>query len=561
MIQQLTETSNSERKLASAEIEIEPVEQGQSIVVAIGINKYAHWRKLNNAVLDACSLQQTLIDKLGFIAPIEPLIDGAATKDAIEALVTERLREIVKKDDSLVLFFAGHGHTRVEELSETGFIIPVDARIPDGREYWGDYIRLNHWLQEVSELPARHILVILDACHSGFALGSAMNVFRDAVRYQKDISRNRSRKVITSAKRDQPALDGGPIPGHSLFTGTIINGFNWGEADIDGNGFITSSELGLYLQQKVGQASESRQTPEFGSFLFDDHGEMVISLLDQSFGALKARAFSALQHGESEIFRELVQQIVSLKPFSPEALYLEYRLMLSDNMLTKAASIVDKLYNLRLPDGVIPLSQYDLWMLKNFLNIRNFIHIPESWRTIEFVESRKLTSIDTSKNLNIKLQETNFPVDVELLVSTQGDIFENPQKRTMGNQEVYVVLDESIIRMSMKNITNYPVHVYFMEIDSVGRISSGPLWQDEFIAWHGIAPGRIELSYPFRIIAGENKTGIREVRLFSSKERNYQLLAPPHPSTHIVENSKNKSLDFSNFMNTRMKIIRYIVAS
>jgi uncharacterized caspase-like protein len=326
MTEQSNEIPELERKLVAVITELEPVQQGRSLVLVIGINEYLHWQKLKNAVQDACGFQQTLIEKLGFIAPIKPLINGAATKDAIETLVSEQLREIVEKNDNLMLFFAGHGHTRVEELSETGFIIPVNARIPDTKEYWGDYIRLNHWLQEISELAAQHILVILDACHSGFALGGAMNVFRDAIRYRKDVTRNRSRKVITSAKRDQPALDGGPIPSHSLFTGTLINGFNWGEADIDGNGFITSSELGLYLQQKVGQASESRQTPEFGSFFLDNQGEMVISLRDQSFDALKARASSALQSGKFTIFKELVEQLVSLKAANPETLYLEYRL-------------------------------------------------------------------------------------------------------------------------------------------------------------------------------------------------------------------------------------------
>jgi hypothetical protein len=34
-------------------IEPEPVEQGRSLVVVIGIDKYTHWQTLNNAVQDA----------------------------------------------------------------------------------------------------------------------------------------------------------------------------------------------------------------------------------------------------------------------------------------------------------------------------------------------------------------------------------------------------------------------------------------------------------------------------------------------------------------------------
>lgn len=295
------ETENLDRAMILEAVEFEPVKQGRLLVVAIGINEYVYWQKLRNAVQDAIGLQQMLIDKLGFSAPIPPLINEAATKVAIASLIEDRLREELQEDDNLVLFFAGHGHTRIDKVGgkvvgETGFIVPVEARGP--KEYWSDYIQIDPLLQSISRLPARHILVILDSCHSGFALGEAMKSFRDAVRYEKDLSSRISRKVITSARREQLALDGGPIPGHSLFTGTLVDGFNWGKADLDGNGLITSSELGLFIQQKVGQASESRQTPDFGSFYFDDRGEMVISLRNQSFDALKARAFSALQKGE-----------------------------------------------------------------------------------------------------------------------------------------------------------------------------------------------------------------------------------------------------------------------
>ena len=80
----MSETSNSDsdyRKLESALVkEVEPVEQGRSIVVVMGINEYVHWQKLKNALQDAIGLQQTLIDKLGFSAPISSLINEAATK-------------------------------------------------------------------------------------------------------------------------------------------------------------------------------------------------------------------------------------------------------------------------------------------------------------------------------------------------------------------------------------------------------------------------------------------------------------------------------------------------
>jgi hypothetical protein len=282
------ETENLKRAMILEAIESEPVKQGQLLVVVIGINEYDHQPKLKNAVKDALGLQETLV-KLGFAAPIIPLLNETATRAAIFSLVEDRLYDMVEEDDSLILFFAGHGQTRVrkvridrdrEQEIETGYLVPVDAK-----QSWSEYIEIDSFLKSLSALPARHILVILDSCHSGFALGQAMQSFRDTTRFETDLSNRISRKVITSARRDQLALDGGSILGHSLFTGTLIEGFNYGKADLDCNGLISSSELGLFLQQQVGQASQSKQTPDFGSFYLDDRGEMVISLWNQSLDA------------------------------------------------------------------------------------------------------------------------------------------------------------------------------------------------------------------------------------------------------------------------------------
>jgi hypothetical protein len=120
MTERTQETENLKRAMILEAVESEPVQQGRLLVVTIGINEYVHWQKLKNAVQDAIGLQQTLIDKLGFSAPIPPLLNEAATKAAIESLIDDRLREELQEDDNLVLFFAGHGHTRVDKLGRQG---------------------------------------------------------------------------------------------------------------------------------------------------------------------------------------------------------------------------------------------------------------------------------------------------------------------------------------------------------------------------------------------------------------------------------------------------------
>jgi nucleoside phosphorylase len=78
---------------------------------------------------------------------------------------------------------------------------------------------------------------------------------------------------------DQLALDNGPLPGHSLFTGCLIEALTGGLASSKHES-ITGSELGLYVQNRVRTYPNSSQTPDFGTFDFDDRGELVISLAD-----------------------------------------------------------------------------------------------------------------------------------------------------------------------------------------------------------------------------------------------------------------------------------------
>ena len=270
---------------------------GRKIITVVGVDNYTYWPKLRNAVSDALGVHKLFTEKFGFESPLEQLLNEAVTKDALNELVQDQLPTLLQADDSLIFFFAGHGQTRESIVGgktvETGYIIPVTAPT----DKWGAYLQLNPFLRDLASLPAKHILVILDACRSGFALGSAMQTYRDAVRYEAELTRRVSRKVITSARRDQPAQDGGPVAGHSLFTGTLINGLQNRDADLDKNGLVTSLELGLYLQQRVGDATDSRQTPDFGSFHLDDRGEMVIQVGEVKITSLAVNTNSGENRG------------------------------------------------------------------------------------------------------------------------------------------------------------------------------------------------------------------------------------------------------------------------
>jgi len=65
-----------------------------------------------------------------------------------------------------------------------------------------------------------------------------------------------------------------PKWGHSAFTLNLNRGLKDGNADMNGDGYITANELGMFLTEKVTIDSENQQTPQYGR-MTSQEGEFV----------------------------------------------------------------------------------------------------------------------------------------------------------------------------------------------------------------------------------------------------------------------------------------------
>ena len=275
--------------------------EGRAYIAVIGIDEYRTWPRLNNAVSDAKGAQK-LFAGVGFDLVAQPLFNENATGNALRQLVIDDLRGL-GEDDSLVVFFAGHGHTIPRTYGETtvkdGYLIPVDAD-PEGG-HAATWISLQSWLTEIARIPAKHILVVLDACHSGVALDPVLqwrsrgmeNARREPF---EQLRARRSRRVITSAHDNELAMDSGPVPGHSLFTGCLIEAMSGGLVANTDHEVVTGSEIGLYVQRRVSTYPRSAQTPDFGALELDDRGELLVRI--RRDGADEVRSGGMLGDGD-----------------------------------------------------------------------------------------------------------------------------------------------------------------------------------------------------------------------------------------------------------------------
>ncbi len=360
-------------------VEPEEEETGRFLYFIIGVNNYEVWENLDNAVPDALSLEKNLSENFGFQRAATTLTDREATRDNILRAL-DRLHGRLKPSDNLIIFFAGHGYTRIDTLGstlhETGFIIPSDGRALPDKE-WITYINVSHFLDRAALLPARHVTVILDACHAGIALGSNHTRYRGSESSMAAIKNSISRRVITSARHDQLAQDSGPVPDHSLFTGLLLEGLETGACDMNNDLRITTSEIGLYLESNVNAYSNGMQTPDFGAFAFDDRGEMVIELEENSPEMLINRAGAQLLRGELDPFLETAHLIEQRNIPLPSYHVIKYRASLLEHDPQTAIQVIEEILSLHR-DDVGPRMVFELSRLLPKLRFwKNALGLPD----------------------------------------------------------------------------------------------------------------------------------------------------------------------------------------
>lgn len=239
-----------------------------SWAVVIGVNDYAKWPKLQYAANDADGMRQLLVERYGF-APerVLSLKDGEATRNGILSLFERLGHGDVKKNDRVLVFFAGHGATRkLSSGREIGYIVPADA---DPQNTATDAIPMTE-IQNIAEgLQAKHVFFVMDACYSGLGLtrGAGGGFLREN-------AKRVGRQMLTAGGADQLVADGGP-GGHSIFSWTLLQGLG-GKGDLNGDGLITATELAAYVAPAV--SGVSLQTPAFGSLPGSEGGDFVFEL-------------------------------------------------------------------------------------------------------------------------------------------------------------------------------------------------------------------------------------------------------------------------------------------
>jgi hypothetical protein len=252
-----------------------------SRALIIGIDKYSTASPLEYAVKDARAVGKILKSGFGFPEDsIRILINKDATRSKIMDSYMAFANRDSEKDDRILFFFAGHGHTQTGRRGEVGFLVPYDGDVNN----LSSLIRWDDLTKNAELIPAKHILYVMDACYGGLAITRALPP--GSMRFLKDMLQRYSRQVLTAGKADEIVSDsGGPIPNHSVFTGHFIQGLEGKAANEDG--VITANGVMSYVYEKVAKDPHSQQTPHYGyldgdgDFIFNASTPVLSKLTDE----------------------------------------------------------------------------------------------------------------------------------------------------------------------------------------------------------------------------------------------------------------------------------------
>jgi len=240
--------------------------------LVVGVGEYVNgWEMLPNAVKDAEDVARMLGD-LGWDVDLVKNPKGQELNLKLNELIVETAGD---SDKGVLVWFSGHGHTQGKaDGTPLGYLVPADAPDPDRDPagFISTAIDMDRILSVSNQIRAKHVLMIFDSCFSGTLFATTRSA--GPSRYIQRKVAKPVRQFITAGQADEE------VPDHSVFHRTFLAGIEEGEADLNEDSYITGTELGSYLAEKVTNYSGGAQNPVFGKIQNPslDKGDFVFAL-------------------------------------------------------------------------------------------------------------------------------------------------------------------------------------------------------------------------------------------------------------------------------------------
>jgi len=187
---------------------------------------------------------------------VKLLVNEKATRAEIEKFLLYDVRN-AGKDDSVILYFSGHGAIDPRRGGEY-FFVTHDAD-PD---YLGATGVLMSCSRFFKGLEARHVLVYSDTCHAGsFSAMEPKSVSSSMESFIDEFRSSSGRVIFSSSKPDEYSMELADLD-NGVFTHFLLEALR-GAADKDRDGVVTAREAYDYVYGRTKDLTQGAQHPQF----------------------------------------------------------------------------------------------------------------------------------------------------------------------------------------------------------------------------------------------------------------------------------------------------------
>jgi uncharacterized caspase-like protein len=234
-----------------------------AVIIGVGGYENSAVPRLRYSVADADAIYQTLISA-GFkkenILLLTDKTERKPTLRNIKWALGTFLARSAHKDDLVMIYFAGHGASEVDQrgIERDGlskYLVPVDA---DPDDLYSTALPMDEMQNVLARIEAERITVFLDACYSGAAGGRTFASTKTRTVNVDDIfldrlTRSKGRAIVTASRPSELSIELAEL-GHGIFTYYLVRGLQ-GYADNNRDGIVSLQELYEYLAHEVSRKS------------------------------------------------------------------------------------------------------------------------------------------------------------------------------------------------------------------------------------------------------------------------------------------------------------------
>ncbi|WP_316811052.1 redoxin domain-containing protein [Pedobacter heparinus] len=232
--------------------------EGKYYALIIGIQDYndESITDLDQPVADARSLQDVLLSNYTFDKENISLLANPTRSEIFRSL--ETLSRKIKKEDNVLIFYAGHGVW--DAGRKQGYWFPSDA----GRDDRASWVTNADLKEYISAIPSKHTLLITDACFAG-SIFKSRAVLTGAPRAIKELYEMPSRKAMTSGTLKE-------VPDKSVFIEYLVKRLTQNSAK-----YLSAERLYSSFRDAVINNSSNGQVPQYGEIreAGDEGGDFI----------------------------------------------------------------------------------------------------------------------------------------------------------------------------------------------------------------------------------------------------------------------------------------------